>query len=314
MLLRAVFARPADTLARLAYADYLDGRAGRVECPALPARRAEGFGRCGKPCPHCRGESHLSDGQAERAEFVRVQCDLAAANPAVVELVDAMPSHYEWESAEYRAVAALRRRERELLRLSGPAGWWDAVAALPGAYRATGDDREIHTAAGWRYVVERGFVGVWSGTLAHWLGRPCECVWRLGHHARATPLVGCASCGGCGWAVRPGWDCETGGVAAAACRAAPLSRVTFDDRRPDPVEGAGDRVWLRDSRWWGVADAHYVLPDVLFDRLTDGTVDVVDGTDVACRRYPSRPAAVDDLSAAALGLGRDAAAGLPITP
>jgi uncharacterized protein (TIGR02996 family) len=90
-LIRCILESPNDDLPRLIFADWL--------------------------------EEH---GEAARAEFIRVQCELARTNPVIVELVGSMSSR-KWEAPEYRRVDELRRREREL---------WDST----GSYRWFGDE------------------------------------------------------------------------------------------------------------------------------------------------------------------------------
>lgn len=114
----AILARPADDMPRLAYADWLDER-----------------------------------GDTALAEFVRLQCKLAALGPHATRDVD--PER-----------TAAERRERDLWTVVGdwykadlPAGW--TVATEQGRHR-----RE-HTG---RYAfVTRGFVSVVSCPLSSWI-------------------------------------------------------------------------------------------------------------------------------------------------
>lgn len=53
-------------------------------------------------------------GDAEWAELIRVQCELATANPAIVEMVKAVPTR-NWEATAYSRVAMLLTRESTLL-------------------------------------------------------------------------------------------------------------------------------------------------------------------------------------------------------
>lgn len=77
-LLDTVIAYPADDMPRLVYADYLEETATRSMCEAcdgtgeVPTER----GRI-KVCSACT-LGYVSDGRAERAEFIRVQCELAS--------------------------------------------------------------------------------------------------------------------------------------------------------------------------------------------------------------------------------------------
>lgn len=74
-LLRGVLLRPADDTARLVYADWLDEHAGTVPCVKCEGTRIQrvvgGYG----DCSDCRETGTVSDGCAERAEFIRVQIE-----------------------------------------------------------------------------------------------------------------------------------------------------------------------------------------------------------------------------------------------
>lgn len=88
-LLAAICRDPADDTVRMVYADRLQEQAGSVECPAgcrVPSPRRDGIhctydsagpdGRWVK-CSTCSGSGRVSDGNAERAEFIRCQIRLA---------------------------------------------------------------------------------------------------------------------------------------------------------------------------------------------------------------------------------------------
>lgn len=88
-LLAAILAAPDDDTLREAYADWLDDHAGTKTCD-----HCRGSGKPNpkydldddlnytpglvKGCPPCAGRGWVSDGLAERAEFIRVQCELAS--------------------------------------------------------------------------------------------------------------------------------------------------------------------------------------------------------------------------------------------
>ncbi len=104
--LRAIIADPADDVRRLAFADWLDENAGTVECrhcegegriadaggsglmTTVPASRVNTYVRYSddRDCPTCRGTGQVSDGDPDRAEFIRVQCELARLPPKPREL------------------------------------------------------------------------------------------------------------------------------------------------------------------------------------------------------------------------------------
>jgi uncharacterized protein (TIGR02996 family) len=81
-LIAAVCADPDDDVVRLAYADYLEENAGAVPCPAHCHRgrvcTSDIYeGTEWEDCPTCNGSGTAPDGRADRAELIRVQCELA---------------------------------------------------------------------------------------------------------------------------------------------------------------------------------------------------------------------------------------------
>lgn len=81
-LLAAVRAAPTDDLPRTVYADWLDDNAGLEDCPQCKGEgrqftRAAGVRGEWITCQTCSGARRVSNGRAERAEFIRTQCELA---------------------------------------------------------------------------------------------------------------------------------------------------------------------------------------------------------------------------------------------
>lgn len=80
--IRKIVEEPFEDSHRLVYADWLDEHAGTVPCRIC---HGPGFNRggLGGPigCTRCRGELVVSDGTRERAEFIRVQVELAKLPP-----------------------------------------------------------------------------------------------------------------------------------------------------------------------------------------------------------------------------------------
>lgn len=120
-LLQAILAEPKEDTPRLVYADWLDENAGTVECPKCKGRTTSGFtGASGKQyiswCDHCSGSGRVPDGRAARAEFIRVQVELAT----YFRLVNGVKHYHDVDSTEANAVrmkrvVELERRERDLL-------------------------------------------------------------------------------------------------------------------------------------------------------------------------------------------------------
>ncbi len=225
-LVRAVCESPADDAPRLVYADWCEERTGDVPCgrcrghkrvmvpdagalqrmrqrggtPMIPPQRHI-------PCPACSGSGRVSDGRRERAEFIRVQVELATVDQRTV-------AHSEpW--------ASLRHRERELLAAHGTA-WVLPPPSVSGCrvLNLCGSDRSVP--ANWLGVeFRRGFVESVTCTLAGWCGGPCgRCgVDVVGHLYR----LNCPDCRGAG-------RTPALGPKVVACQ--PVTDVRLTERRP----------------------------------------------------------------------------------
>lgn len=89
-LLAAIRATPDDDVPRLVFADWLDDKAGLTKCdwcrgsgedrrPSIIRQARDGtayryVGNVG-PCPKCKGAGGTPNGLAERAAFIRLQCE-----------------------------------------------------------------------------------------------------------------------------------------------------------------------------------------------------------------------------------------------
>jgi uncharacterized protein (TIGR02996 family) len=218
-LLRAIVEDPFDDVPRLLLADVLEEQAKSVRCQCggtgleqFPhANRGSGGTHPQIKCSHCQGKGYVSDGQSERAEFIRVQCELAKRWPFVSQV----PSYL-----------ALRRRERELFPEAYPA----LAGGLPGepvdylvevlsCRRRFGDRTAIFT-------FRRGFVASVTLTCADWCGAVCE---RCAGQGRLRyedmwddePDCGCLNCHGTG---------RTGRHGPTLVLAAPIEEVVLSDR------------------------------------------------------------------------------------
>jgi uncharacterized protein (TIGR02996 family) len=196
-LLRGILEHPECDIRRLAYADWL--------------------------------EEH---GQAERAEFCRVQCELAGM-PAYEHLVI---DHglADGVSDECKRAFALRERERELMTHENVGAW---LGDLPGLNTMTrtrdmGTGEEHH--GGWNSDggvwieadFRRGFVESARLPLATLLGEPCGRCDGLGEcsvedfDGRICHRGECPACSGTG---------RVGGCAAELFRSQPVTRVEVSD-------------------------------------------------------------------------------------
>ena len=189
-LLRAVVTDPDEDTPRLVYADWLDEHQ-EIPCPhcggGRPGTWVYGLDRRGG-CFTCgrrgaEGSGLINDGSRRaRAEFVRVQVELAGINPDIHTPTD-RPGGVGCATCE--RYAELRRREGELLAAHGAA--WDAA---------------LHDEIDWphhHYQMNlerrRGFVEAVTCTAEDWLTHHATLCW---HPDQRVP---CPRCDGAGEAI-----------------------------------------------------------------------------------------------------------------
>lgn len=283
-LLAAVCDRPDDDTPRLAYADWLDDHAGAVACPAGCNRgavytnaldSATGTAWVGYPggaeCRTCAGRGWVSDGLAERAEFIRVQVELARCECNKIN----------------RLRCCRQRLDREWDLFDRYKGLWfggETWATLHcGAIVPTppgGIASEVQA------VVRRGFVEEVRCPLVAWVGGACPTCQgegRVGQHydPSSDTYRGGRRCPGC-----PTVQGGVVGIAAAVCGAHPVRVVMFPGVNP---------FALVDGSWCWVLDG--ATPDAGYNGYGLWPLGF----------YPSRGAALAALSAAAVRLGRERA-------
>jgi uncharacterized protein (TIGR02996 family) len=206
-------------------------------------------------------------GQQERAEFIRVQIEVAQR-----EADGRDRSECSWGGTCVCRSHALRRRERAL---------------LPGRQRELLLELEC-LARGFSLTFRRGFVDAVACTCADWCGGPCpECKGEKGSMRDASAWTywwNCDTCSGTG---------RIGGHGPAIMRAQPVREVQLTDREPDHEE---DNLW----RWY----AGYEAPDAIPRELARAMTPAIRthgafalGNEAA---FPSKEAAQQALSAAAL--------------
>lgn len=191
-------------------------------------------------------------GQTERAEFIRVQCELAS-----------MPGYpVAWDHDAHLHVADLHRRQVWLLNKWDYGRGWrklagrEAVAVIP-----YGNPWYDH------FSFHRGFLHTVRGPLASLIGGECgRCGGESGYEYDSyrtgtlmTVDCPCPRCRGTG---------RTVGVLPALVRDGVVERVEVTDREPLADGGQGPWTWWRESQQYGTRiDPRSDLPDALFDAL-----------------------------------------------
>jgi uncharacterized protein (TIGR02996 family) len=231
--LATILAAPDDDLPRMVYADWLDENAGTVPCRYCkeatfdtgdyggPLMNPKIVAHLREKCP-CGGSGEVSNGYAERAEFIRVQCELAVTpefefvTATVDKLGNVLDSGGSVRNQQYDTI---RKRERELLVDFPAAPYW----GVPDCLRDSHPHRDIPQGrpaircfgSGVKEVVlefRRGFIESVTCDLATFLGICRRC---------SNPLVDdCRNCGNTG---------RTISIAPALFASQPVTRVTITD-------------------------------------------------------------------------------------
>jgi hypothetical protein len=221
-LLAAVCADPDDDVVRLAYADYLEENAGVVPCPAClhtgslatpsahvkygtrVAERAFELAKCGQ----CNGSGTAPDGRADRAELIRVQCEIAAISDPPPEPSVGMRSASreqrlaalrEWKQQWQATYYALRQREGGLVKVL----WPDSKMFVGGVqiYLPGFKPNESIGAGATTGTVRRGFIDSLTLSWEAFAGGECENCGGFGEFRRRHdngdgPEGPCPDCGG----------------------------------------------------------------------------------------------------------------------
>jgi uncharacterized protein (TIGR02996 family) len=229
-------------------------------------------------------------GECARAEFIRVQCELARLalkRSCQKSCAGCRPRpkgikhpHEPKICARGRRLIALRRRERELLGAGTAIPWsggvYDLLSPFGGVDLVT--DQRLQLTGNFRAVFRRGLVGSVTLTAAQFLGGPCESCGGRGYTLPGADsfLVerkGCSACGG------DDWKDGTGRVegAAALFRAAPITEVRLSDREPDAISDGRLAWWYTDPDWHrpGLYQHHW-LPVDLRPHLTGRISEPID--------------------------------------
>lgn len=301
-LLGAVLADPRDDLPRLVYADWLEEHTTDRQCWACQGYgtlQGSGPDRSNPTCDVCSGTGRVSNGNSERAEFIRVQVELARIDPLKCW-------HPEGSTADCRQCGALRRRERELWS-GGENSFAPQLAGLvnrnaPGACLTHWGtpNQDINSTIRGTWV--RGFVESVRAPLGVLFGGECPgCIDGVIESAEfgVTP---CQSCSGTG---------RTAGAAADVFASQPVTEVVLTDREPWTIRH--DAFGWYDFAHPGLGASHdeSLLPTDLFDLLPlEGRNTDADPRGGRTGRrdywawYSSRSLALSALSAACVARGR----------
>jgi uncharacterized protein (TIGR02996 family) len=292
-LLAEIVANPADDVPRLVYADWLEEHAGTVECGLC--RGGKGADPTGLTvCVNCSGENRVSNGNAERAAFIRVQVELAN--------IGEVPGERTWcleESRKFDRQQVLRRRERASFdALPNDTGLTQLVLEgyTPCPYPPEGN-------YSWG-VVRRGFVWKVHAPLAVQFGGPCQgCDGNGGNEPDAMNTWTCGICKGEG---------RTPGIAPALFAVQPVTEVVLVGKEPqnyhnNPGLGTGGPLfgWFRGERHPNIPEPFNLLVE-LWDLVAAQPECETHGL---WADFTTRDAALSALSRAAVDLGRSLAVG-----
>ncbi len=288
--LQAIIDDPADDTPRLIYADWLDENAWRV---------ADGKARKGTTSAGDEAAAHGDESTVRaRAEFIRIQCELAChclpLSPAVNGVRSApLCLACVRETQRPDEHTGVRRRERELF-LRHCHEWMPPTLE---------ELRLVPALSGGGANFRRGFVAEISLTCADFAGGVCpacggngsvpdpELTATVDAHNR---YIGCSHCHGTG---------RTPGVAGALFAAAPIEKVTLTDREASGYSQE-DWRWILATEPIRTGDRHYRsyqdwIPERLARLLNPPRWEI----NHAC--YDSPATAHEDLSAACVKHGRE---------
>jgi uncharacterized protein (TIGR02996 family) len=224
--LAAILANPADDLPRLVFADWLDENKSSVcrECEGSGIRRdlpIPIIPGISIDCRPCCGTGQVVNTNAERAEFIRVQCELASLSVLCNGHCDPrLCKQCGW-----------RQRERDLFNAHA-VEWFPSA---PASQLILGGD----TAGGPWHVVRRGFVAEVRCRLADWCGGECpNCVGSLRRVGIGRAQHLCEVCDGTG---------TTPGIGGRLVAEHPIELLAITDILPAEVGEDGPH---RSYYWW----------------------------------------------------------------
>lgn len=246
-LLQAILRFPEDDTPRMIYADRLDEIAGDVVCPRCSGEGCSAHSIAANgPC------KSVSDGRRGRAEFIRVQVELA--RPTGHGYADCVAPFRCDECLRYDE---LRRRERELLE-AHRSTWTNIVPGYTiDAWSL--DEPMLPYVYGARCQFRRGFVSSLTLSAADWLAVADAVYWHPGQ------TVECGRCDGAWfwWGTHCRWgtycrDCVRSGRIPRpfVATAQPLTDVWLTTAEYPIIDGAdlysNDAGKLLSDRWPGI--------------------------------------------------------------
>jgi uncharacterized protein (TIGR02996 family) len=224
-------------------------------------------------------------GECARAEFIRVQCELARL-PDCGHNADRI----DWWAGKGLGGGTyscnrcwLRQRERELL-LSPPPGsaysraeFWTPTALRSGAVACEVSThpptfRSLRSGMAWDF--RRGLVGSVTLTCQQFFGGPCESCGGTG--CILDPKSGEQFYDPCPACLASHGEARVGGLAAALFRAAPITEVRLSDRGPGNRSGSRRAWWYTDPDWHRPGAQQHWLPVELRPYLTGRTCEPID--------------------------------------
>ena len=238
-------------------------------------------------CEACGGGGTVGNANRERAEFIRVQCELAKTDTEKRgwSFFDGTSDDAAERAVrdENPAVERLRRRERELWTALTGRGVFDGLPAERCTVAGV-DPPDLYPSE--TYTVRRGFVHTVRCRLADWIGGECVECQVNGLNLSDGGLLACPSCSGTGRSL---------GIGPRVVAAHPVEVVRVTDREP----ANGGTGWGRPWHWtWsnpaaGDEPRSSDLPPELYDLCGDN--------------YLTEEAADAALSAALIAWARSAA-------
>lgn len=300
-----VLHHPHVTGLRLVYARACELAADEnVPCPACSGEGCSQHGH-GDISKQCNGSGTVvrSNGLRERAEFIRVQCEIASVECKCQEChgpASQIPAHLC-----ILKLSGLRRREQELWKAHGKV-WLKETLSVAGIKHAqtpainssnglfgvwSADDQNSLM---FQCSFARGFVESVQCTSRVLLGGDvCEGCDGIGDDAgRLERHTVCPSCNGTG---------TTPGILADLFAAAPVLEVKTELR---PAEIAGEFSWCRRE-----SETHspWFVPPAVFDVMVGDSPGLGDGIDDIWKAFATADAAKDAESNAWVRLGRSKA-------